>query len=414
MLSSLSLFIGRRFSRTQRRNVLVSFISLSSTIGIAVGVMVVILGLSAMNGFERELNNRILSVIPHGELEGVEAPIFNWQGVKNDALKNPQIIGAAPYVKFTALLEKGSRQAPAELRGIVPDQENQVSSISSFIDRDGWQSLKNGDDVIVLGKGIADKLEVGVGDWVTAMLPSPDPELRLKAPKRIRMKVTGILSLGGQIDHSLALISLADGQKNLNLGHSVSGVSLKMKDPFQAREVMGELRGVIKEYVYLRNWTTKFGSIFRDIQMVRAIMYLVMVLMISVASFNIVSTLMMAVKDRTSEIAILRTLGAEDRLIKSIFVWHGVMSGIAGSLIGCALGSMLALNLTVVMSAIENAIGHKFLSGGIYFIDFLPTQLNSTDLLVVSLTAITLSLLATWYPSRRACQLNPASVLSAK
>ncbi|WP_139122406.1 FtsX-like permease family protein, partial [Veronia pacifica] len=236
----------------------------------------------------------------------------------------------------------------------------------------------------------------------------------LKAPKRIKMKVAGILSLGGQLDHSLALIPIFSAQKHMGFGNAVSGVALRMKDPLKAQQVMRDFRSRLTQYVYLKSWIQGFGTLYRDIQMVRTIMYLVMVLVIGVASFNIVSTLMMSVKDRSSEIAILRTMGAEDKLIRSIFVWHGALSGIAGSLIGCGLGAFLALNLTSAVSALENLIGHKFLSGDIYFINFLPTELHAMDLLVVSMTAISLSLIATWYPSSRACQLHPASVLSAK
>ncbi|MCG7497107.1 lipoprotein-releasing ABC transporter permease subunit LolE [Vibrio sp. Of7-15] len=414
MFSPLSLFIGSRFSRAKQRNKLVSFISVSSTLGIMIGVAVIIIGLSAMNGFERELQNRVLSIIPHAELEGVKEPIEPWQPVVDLATKNGHVLGAAPYVRFTALLERGSKLKAVEIRGIEPELEQHVSSLPNFIDENAWQALKPGAHQLILGKGVADTLGVQAGDWVTALVPSENSELKLKAPQRIRMQVTGLLSLGGQIDHGLAIVPLLDAQTYLKLGNGVSGVALKVDDVLNARAIVREVGQTLPVYVYLKSWTQKYGFLYRDIQLVRAIMYLVMVLVIGVACFNIVSTLMMAVKDRASDIAILRTMGASDSLVKRIFIWHGVLSGVFGSIAGSLLGSFIALNLTSIMKGIESLIGHQFLSGDIYFVDFLPSQLEWGDVAVVTVTAVVLSLLATWYPARRASRLHPATVLSAK
>ncbi|WP_158174773.1 lipoprotein-releasing ABC transporter permease subunit LolE [Grimontia hollisae] len=414
MIDSLALFIGRRFSKAKRRNKLVSFISVSSMIGISVGVMVIIVGLSAMNGFERELNNRVLAVIPHAELEGVDAPVKAWQEMKATAEANPKVSAGAPYVTFTALLEKGASLKPVQIRGVDPVQESRVSNIGDYVLDNAWSTLKPGSNAVVLGKGIADNLNVGVGDWVTALVPSPDPELKLRAPQRIRLQVSGILSLGGQVDHGLALVPIQDAQQYLDMGDAVSGVALRVIEPLEARAIVREVGQTLKEYVYLKNWTQEYGFLYRDIQMVRAIMYLVMVLVIGVACFNIVSTLMMAVKDRAADVAVLRTMGAKDGLIRAIFVWHGFLSGLMGSLVGSLAGCLIALNLTTIVGGIEKLTGQDFLSGDIYFVDFLPTQLQMTDVILVSVTAIVLSLLATWYPAQRACKLQPASVLSAR
>ncbi|EOD78324.1 Lipoprotein releasing system transmembrane protein LolE [Grimontia indica] len=414
MMDSLALFIGRRFSKAKRRNKLVSFISVSSMIGISVGVMVIIVGLSAMNGFERELNNRVLAVIPHAQLEGVEAPVKAWKEMKETAEANPWVSAGAPYVTFTALLEKGANLKPVQIRGIDPEQEVGVSNIGDYVLDNAWSTLTPGNHAVVLGKGIADGLGVGVGDWVTALVPSPDPELKLRAPQRIRMQVSGVLSLGGQVDHGLALVPIQDAQQYLDMGDAVSGVALRVKDPLEARKIVREVGYTLKEYVYLKNWTQEYGFLYRDIQMVRAIMYLVMVLVIGVACFNIVSTLMMAVKDRAADVAVLRTMGAKDGLIRSIFIWHGFLSGLIGSLMGSIAGCLIALNLTTIVGWIETLTGQDFLSGDIYFVDFLPTQLQLGDVLLVSVTAIVLSLLATWYPAQRACKLQPAAVLSAR
>lgn len=414
MLPSLSLLIGRRFSRAKQRNKMVSFISLSSTIGIAVGVAVIIIGLSAMNGFERELQNRVLSVISHGEFEGVQKPITQWQLLIKKAVQHPQVEAGAPYVKFTALAEKGQQLKAIEVRGIDPQMERAVSSLSQFVSNGAWQQFKAGQQQVILGKGVADKLGAKVGDYVTLMIPSSNASSKVQAPKRVRVKVSGLLELNGQIDHSLALIPLEDAQSYAKLGSGVTGVSIKVSQVLNATQIVREVGSTLNEYVYLRSWQQKFGFLYRDIQLVRTIMYLVMVLVIGVASFNIVSTLMMAVKDRAAEIAILRTMGATDGLVKRIFVWQGVFSGVLGSVVGGMLGVLVALNLTSLIKGLESLIGHQFLSGDIYFVDFLPSQVSMMDVALVSSTAIVLSLLATWYPASRASKLNPASVLSAK
>lgn len=414
MFSSLSHLIAVRFSRAKQRNKMVSFISMSSTIGIAVGVAVIIIGLSAMNGFERELKDRVLSVISHGEFEGVHAPLSDWQGIVTQAEKHPKIEAAAPFVKMTALAEKGKELKAIEVRGIDPTLEPKVSNLNQFISAEVWNNFKAGQRQVILGKGVADRIGVAQGDYLTLMIPTGGATTKVQAPKRVRVQVAGLLTLNGQIDHNLALVPLADAQGYSRLGETVTGVSVKVTDVLNATQIVREAGNTISTPVYLRSWKQKYGFLYRDIQLVRTIMYLVMVLVIGVASFNIVSTLMMAVKDRAAEIAILRTMGATDGLIKRIFVWQGVFSGALGSIAGSVVGVLVAVNLTGLISALENLIDHKFLSGDIYFVDFLPSQIEPVDVALVSITAIVLSLVATWYPASRASKLNPAAVLSSK
>ncbi|BDP29859.1 lipoprotein-releasing ABC transporter permease subunit LolE [Vibrio vulnificus] len=414
MFSSLALLIGRRFSQAKQRNKMVSFISLSSTIGIAVGVAVIIIGLSAMNGFERELQSRVLSVIPHAELEGVRAPVENWQSVMTQAVANSKVVAAAPYVKFTGLVERGNKLKAVEVRGVEPDFEQAVSTMSQFIDQQAWSQFLPGQNQVIVGRGVANELGVDVGDYVTLLIPQTGESTKVQAPKRVRVKVTGMLTLNGQIDHNLVLLPMADAQQYNHLGEGVTGIALKTNDVLNAQAIVREVGRQIDVYVYLRSWQQQFGFLYRDIQLVRTIMYLVMVLVIGVACFNIVSTLMMAVKDRASEIAILRTMGAGDGLIKRIFVWQGVFSGVLGSVLGSVVGVLVALNLTTLIKGLERVIGHQFLSGDIYFVDFLPSQLRVDDVLLVSGTAIVLSIVATWYPAARAAKLKPAAVLSSK
>ncbi|CAM3558383.1 Lipoprotein-releasing system transmembrane protein LolE [Vibrio aerogenes CECT 7868] len=415
MLSSLSLLIGYRFSRSRKRNQLVSFISISSMIGIAFGVSVIIVGLSAMNGFERELNHRVLSVIPHGEFEGVRGPIQDWPKMIEKVDQFQDVLAAAPYVRFVALAENGQQLKAVEVRGVEPVSEDGVSDLSKYISGESWKNFVPGKKQIILGQGVAQKLAIKTGDFLTLMVPEKKSGSGLlKSPQRIRLQVSGLLKLHGQIDHNLVLIPLADAQQYTGIGSAVSGISVKVSDVFRASEIVREVGRQLEQYVYLTSWQRKYGYLYRDIQLVRTILYLVMFLVIGVASFNLVSTLTMAVKDRASEIAILRTMGASDHLIRLIFMWQGVFSGVFGSLAGSAAGIAISFNLTHIIQWMERLFHHHFLSGDIYFVDFLPSQVRTEDVLMVSVTAIVLSLVATLYPASRANRLNPASVLSSK
>ena len=414
MASSLSLLIGLRFSRGRRRGGIVSLISVISTVGIALGVAVLILGLSAMNGFERELNNRILAVVPHGEIEAVNQPWNNWRAVlpKVEAVKG--IEAAAPYINFTGLVESGSNLRAIQVKGVDPQQESKLSALPSFVQANAWANFKAGEQQVILGKGVADALKVKAGDWVSIMIPNSNPEHKLLQPKRVRLHVTGILQLSGQLDHSFAMIPMQDAQQYLDMGDSISGIAIKVQDVFNANKLVRDAGEVTNNYVYIKSWIGTYGYMYRDIQMIRAIMYLAMVLVIGVACFNIVSTLVMAVKDKSSDIAVLRTLGAKDGLIRAIFVWYGLLAGLLGSVCGVVIGVLGSLYLTGIINVIEKLIGHQFLSGDIYFIDFLPSELHWLDVVYVLVTALLLSLLASWYPARRASRIDPARVLSGQ
>ena len=409
-------FISWRYQRSKHKNRFVSLISFFSSMGIALGVAVLIIGLSAMNGFERELNQRILAVVPHAEISSASgksnAPIDHWQHLAAKLRQNPQIIGVSPFVSFTALVENGAKLKVVQIKGVETALQDQVSSLGRFVLNQGWQNFaQNGG--LVLGSGIARELDVQEGDWVSLLISQQKGTENLTQPLRERIQVTGILRLDGQLDHSYALMPLAQAQQLMDYQvEQVSGVELKTADPFNIQTLDYSMLQDYPQMLYLQNWISKFGYMYRDIQLIRTVMYIAMVLVIGVACFNIVSTLIMAVKDKAGDIAIMRTLGANNGFIKRIFIWYGLQAGMKGCLIGIVLGVILALNLTALIQGLESVIGRKLLSDGIYFVDFLPTELHWQDVLLVLLSALILSLFASLYPANRAAKLQPAQVLS--
>ena len=409
-------FISWRYQRGKQKNPLVALISKFSAIGIALGVAVLIVGLSAMNGFERELNSRILAVVPHTEItvnpHANEATLNHWQKLADRLKTNKKITALSPFVSFTALVENGNKLKVVQVKGVDKQAEDQVSSLGKFVEGDGWQKFAE-EGGLVLGSGIAKELDVKAGDWVSLLISQPNGEDQMAQPNRERVQVTAILRLDGQLDHSYALLALPQAQELMGYREDqITGVELKVDDPFKVQEMDYSMLNDYPQLLYIQNWVAKFGYMYRDIQLIRTVMYIAMVLVIGVACFNIVSTLIMAVKDKAGDIAIMRTLGANNGFIKRIFIWYGLQAGMKGCLIGIVLGVILALNLTALIQGLESVIGRKLLSDGIYFVDFLPTELHWQDVLLVLLSALILSLFASLYPANRAAKLQPAQVLS--
>ena len=410
-------FISWRYQRGKQKNPLVALIAKFSAIGIALGVAVLIVGLSAMNGFERELNQRILAVVPHAEIlsasNATDPTIHHWQNLEKRLQQNDQIKGISPFVSFTALVENGSKLKVVQVKGIEKQAEDRVSSLGNFVQEQGWDKFgKEGG--LVLGSGIARELDVKAGDWVTLLISQQNGDEQLAQPTRERVQVTAILRLDGQLDYSYALLQLAQAQEFLTYKpDQITGVELKLDDPFSVKNLDLSMLNDYPQMLYIQNWIGKFGYMYRDIQLIRTVMYIAMVLVIGVACFNIVSTLIMAVKDKQGDIAIMRTLGANNAFIKRIFIWYGLQAGMKGCLIGIVLGIILALNLTTFIQGIEWVIGKKLLSGDVYFVDFLPSELHWLDVLMVLVAALALSLIASLYPASRAAKLQPAQVLSS-
>ena len=409
-------FISWRYQRGKQKNPLVTLISKFSAIGIALGVAVLIVGLSAMNGFERELNSRILAVVPHTEItvnpHDNEATLNHWQNLAERLKTNKKITALSTFVSFTALVDNGNKLKVVQVQGVDKQAEDQVSSLGKFVEGDGWQKFAE-EGGLVLGSGIAKELDVKAGDWVSLLISQPNGEDQMAQPNRERVQVTAILRLDGQLDHSYALLALPQAQELMGYREDqITGVELKVDDPFKVQDMDYSMLNDYPQLLYIQNWVAKFGYMYRDIQLIRTVMYIAMVLVIGVACFNIVSTLIMAVKDKQGDIAIMRTLGANNGFIKQIFIWYGLLAGMKGCLIGIVLGVVLALNLTSIIQGIETLLGKKLLSDGIYFVDFLPSELHWFDVVLVLVAALVLSLLASLYPASRAAKLQPAQVLS--
>jgi len=422
MRNSLSLFLGWRYVRSRQQHGFASFISASSTIGIALGVMVLIIALSAMNGFERELEQRLLSIVPHAEIIPAFEPIDDWQASVTKMEQNPNVITAAPFIKITGLLQKGSNLKALEIRGVDPLLETKVSSINNYVNQGKWQSL-NQENGIVIGAGIAKKLDLALKDEVQLLLPKQHHKTQRKnqfsAPIKRNVIVVGIFKFGGTIDDTLAYMSLSHAAKAIDLakvtlenGHTsyrVHGIRLKVKHVFDAPKIAREVARNTNSYIY--DWTNTQGHLYNDIQLVRMVMFIVLALVIAVASFNIVSTLVMTVNEKKGDIAILITMGAKSSTIMRSFMVQGIFNGVLGCFIGATLGVIIAKNLTSMVDFIEALLNTQFLSGDVYFINYIPSQLVYHDVVTTIIIAIVLSVLATLYPAWQATKIQPAEVL---
>lgn len=410
MFRPLSVFWGWRFSRAKRRNRFISFISVASILGIAIGVSALILGLSAMNGFERELENRILSVIPHGQLVSAKQPVSNWQPMAEQLNNATGIVAVAPFVPLEGLLSRGAKLKAVRLQGVQPELEAQVSTLTPYLEGASLNVLKPGERGLILGKTIADQLGLKVGDSVSLLLPAPGGD-GFASPKRHSFTLQAVLNLGGQLDSVLGYTHLEDAQQLSEIGDAVTGFHVRVDEVLAADKITMYAAMGLPVAFYVSSWMESQGNIYHDIQLVRTLMIVVLLLVMAVASFNIVSTLVMAVNEKKGDIAILKTMGAGPWQIRGAFVVQGMLNGITGVLLGGLLGLLLATRLSEMVGGIEQLTGHRFLNPDIYFIDFIPTEFHWADLWLVTGSALTLIFIATIYPAWRAGKLLPRQLL---
>jgi lipoprotein-releasing system permease protein len=406
------LFVGLRYTRAKRSNNFISFISLVSTLGMALGIAVLITVVSVMNGFQKEVRDRILGVLAHIQISGADGALKDWQAVAATAAKNPAVRGSAPYVLAQGLLGNGQVVRGAIIRGILPEQETRVADFVAYMRAGSLDTLQPDSFAIILGGELARALGVGVGDKVLLIAPQGQITPAGVIPRLKQFNVTGIFEAGHfEFDSGLALVHIADAQKLYRLGDGVSGVRLKIADMLQAPRVAREIAGTMREDAFVADWSRLNAGWFRAVEIEKRMMFIILSLIVAVAAFNIVSTLVMVVTEKRADIAILRTLGATPASVMGIFVIQGALIGVFGTLLGVVGGVVLASNVDIVVPFIERVFGVQFLAKDIYFISELPSEVRVGDVTYVAAVSLVLSFVATLYPSWRASRINPAQAL---
>ena len=412
MIRPLELAIGLRYTRAKRRNRFISFISAVSMLGIALGVVALIATISVMNGFESELRTRILGMVAHATISGVGEDLHDWPHAIEVAGQDPRVLGAAPYVEREALIS-AQRSQGALLRGIEPTLEPAVSSIGEKMKAGSIQDLEPGKFRVLLGTELAMLLGVDLGDSVTVLVPEARSTPVGVVPQMKRFKVAGIFEAGMQeYDSQLAVVHMADAQRLLRMGDGVTGVRLKLTDMFQAWAVARDLADHIGEYYRVRDWARDHANFFRAIQMEKTVMFVILSLIVAVAAFNLVSSLIMLVTDKQADIAILRTLGFTPGSVMAVFVVQGTLIGVSGIALGVVGGVLLTQNLDTIMQVLESILGFELMPADVYYISGgVPTDLRLDNILTISGVAFVMCMAATLYPAWRASRTDPAAAL---
>jgi lipoprotein-releasing system permease protein len=406
------LLVGLRYTRAKRRNRFIGINSLVSMIGIFVGVWALIVVLSVMNGFQKEVRTRILGVASHVQITSIDNRLPDWRSVAATAAQHPRVRATAPFVQAQAMLAAGQAVRGALVRGILPEEEQKVADIGQHMRSGSLADLRPGEFGVILGADLARGLGVLPGDKLAMVAPQGLVTPAGIIPRLKQFTVVGSFEVGmADADAGLALVHLRDAQTLYQLGDAVSGVRLRLDELFAARSVARELMARLPQNVFASDWTRSHANFFRAVEIEKRMMFIILTLIILVAAINIISTLVVAVTDKQADIAILRTLGAAPGSVMQIFIVQGMVIGIAGTLIGAGLGIVTALNIDVIVPAIESAFNIKFLSKDVYLIPELPSDLQAGDVGAIVLMALGLSFFATLYPSWRAARVNPAEAL---
>jgi lipoprotein-releasing system permease protein len=406
------IFLGLRYTRAKRRNHFISFISAVSMLGITLGIVALIVVLSVMNGFHKEVRERILGMASHATVAAVSGGLKDWPAVMREAQGHGRVTGAAPYVEFQAMLVNGRSVSGAMIRGIDPQLEGRVSEVPQALQQGRIDDLRPGEFSILLGKELAYALGVGYGDKVTVVTPELNTTPAGLSPRLRRFRVVGIFEVGmADYDRSMALVHIGDAAKMMRLGDAVTGVRLKLDDMWLAPEVAREVAHSLGGFYRVSDWTMHHRNFFSALQTEKRMMGIILFLIVAVAAFNIVSTLVMVVTDKQSDIAILRTLGASPGSVMGIFIVQGTAIGLIGSLLGMFLGVLAALNVEALVDWIERMFHIRFLDPTIYYISKLPSDIHWDDVWLIGISAFGISLLATLYPAWRASRVQPAEAL---
>jgi lipoprotein-releasing system permease protein len=412
MFHPLSLYIGLRYTRSKQRTHFVSFISLTSMIGIALGVTALITVLSVMNGFEKELRGRILGMTSHATIQGYDGPLRDWRTIVEEVRKHPEVTGAAPYIQKEGMLTIGQQVNGSIILGVYPEYEPAVSEVGEKMLFGGLDDLHPGEFNIVLGKDLARSLGVLSGDKVTLVAPQANVTPAGVLPRLRRFTVTGVFEVGMyEYDSALALVHAQDAARLFGFDDGVTGVRLKLKDIFMAPRLSQEIARELPGNYIVSDWTRQHANFFRALKIEKRMMFIILSLIVAVAAFNIVSTMVMVVRDKNSEIAILRTLGVSPGTIQNIFMVQGTVIGVVGTLLGAIGGVSLALNVDTLVPAIERMFEVQFLPADVYYISEFPSDLHWGDVAWITTVSFGLSLIATVYPAWRASRTQPAEAL---
>ena len=407
------MMIGGRYSRAKRRNGFISFISAISMIGVAIGVWALISVTSVMNGFANELRGSILEVTPHITISGGSGWLNDWQSLSKTLDENPNVKGHAPYIYTQGLVNNSGSVTGALIRGILPEEEVNVGVVHNYMLEGSLNILQKGKYNIVLGDGLASTLGANVGDKITLISPQGQSTPAGLMPRLRRFTVVGIFGGVGPAEYTnnLAFVHMADAAKLFKAKSLVSGVRVTLEDPYTAQEITREIAADFDYQHFVSNWTRQHEAFFRALQLERTMVFMVLFLIVAVAAFNIVSTLVMVVTDKRADIAILRTLGLSPKKVMGIFFVQGVTSGIMGTFIGAVAGILTALNLSNIIGFLEKIIGHQVFPQSVYIITDFPAELRVDDVIVVIVVSIVISMLATLYPAWRASKTQPAEAL---
>jgi lipoprotein-releasing system permease protein len=411
MFRPLPLFIGARYTRAKRRNHFISFISMTSMIGLALGVLAMIVVLSVMNGFQREMSSRILGLVPHASLLG-ERPLDDWRHVADTALKDPAVMAAAPLTELDGMLSYKGAMQPIQVSGIDPAEEGKVSIVGQHILRGSLQDLRPGEYGVIVGELTARRFGLRGGDKLTLIVPEISSAPGGITPRMQRLTVVGVFKVGAELDGSQAYIHVADaGEMQRWAPGQVQGVRLKLHDLYAAPQVSKAIAAQLGEGYRADDWSHTQGSLFSAMKMEKTMIGLLLLMIIAVAAFNIIATLVMVVNDKGADIAILRTLGATPAQIMGTFMVQGSLIGIVGTLIGGVLGVIAALNVSAIVGALERATGQHIFTSDVYFVSSLPSELQWGDVGLICFAGLVMSFLATLYPAYRASQVEPAYAL---
>lgn len=411
--TNIPMMIGGRYSRAKRRNGFISFISAISILGVGIGVWVLISVISIMNGFGNELRGRVLDVAPHVTITGQGGWLTDWKVLDPMVEQTQSVLGRAPYVLAQGLVSQGGSVTGSLMKGVLPEEESKVSDIAKHMLEGTFEELQAGKYNVVLGQGLAAKIGARLGDKVTFISPQGQSTPAGIMPRMRRFTVVGVFGGIGpdEFDSSLSYIHMSDAAKLFKTRGMVSGVRLKLADPSKAREVQIDLADKLKYQYFVDNWTSQHKSLFRALEFERRMVFIVLFLIVAIAAFNIVSTLIMVVTDKRADIAILRTLGLSPLRVMGIFFVQGVMSGVIGTLIGAIAGILTALNLSKIIGFIESMVGYEVLPATVYMVTDFPAELRMSDVTTIVLASLIICMLATLYPAWRASRTQPAEAL---